>query len=181
MLNIPPLARLPEHETLQTALGGWCAHYGHSPAAAQLNCGIVLDYPLVYQIAKLPIVLDSLLIDQEKNMTCPRCKTVPHDAAICLMCGTTCCLQSHCCMDYENQSRGECNMHTRELVVCLFFYCMILIVGASRCSGPIGIYFCVKRCAMLYLYANIGTFGQSPYLDVHGEADMSMRCVATIS
>ena len=48
------------------------------------------------------------------NMTCSRCKTVPHDAAICLMCGTTCCLQSHCCMDYENQSKGECNMHLRE-------------------------------------------------------------------
>ncbi|KAI0802993.1 hypothetical protein BC629DRAFT_1490697 [Irpex lacteus] len=157
MLNIPPLAHLPEHETLQTALGGWCAHYGHSPAASQLNCGIVLDYPLVYQIAKLPLVLDSLLIDQEKNMTCSRCKTVPHDAAICLMCGVTCCLQSHCCMDYDNQSKGECNMHLRE------------------CSGPIGVFFCVKRCAMLYLYANNGTFGQSPYLDVHGEADMSMR------
>ena len=30
---------------------------------------------------------------------------------------------------------------------------------------------------MLYLYANNGTFGQSPYLDVHGEADISMRYV----
>ncbi|KAI0344027.1 hypothetical protein BDW22DRAFT_1372632 [Trametopsis cervina] len=157
MLNIPPLSDLPNQETLQTALGGWCAHYGHSQAASQLNCGVALDYPIVYQIAKLPIVLDTLLIDQEKTMTCPRCKTVPHDAAICLMCGTTCCLQTHCCMDYENQGRGECNMHMRE------------------CSGPIGIYFCVKRCAMLYLYANNGTFGSPPYLDVHGEADMSMR------
>lgn len=46
-----------------------------------------------------------------------------------------------------------------------------------RCSGPIGVFFLVKRCSMLYLYANNGTFGQSPYLDVHGEADISMRYV----
>ena len=30
---------------------------------------------------------------------------------------------------------------------------------------------------MLYLYANNGTFGQSPYLDIHGEPDVSMRLV----
>ena len=38
-------------------------------------------------------------------------------------------------------------------------------------------YLLVKRCSMLYLYANNGTFGPSPYLDVHGEADISMRYV----
>lgn len=38
-------------------------------------------------------------------------------------------------------------------------------------------FFLVKRCAMLYLYANNGTFGSSPYLDVHGEADISMRYI----
>ena len=43
------------------------------------------------------------------------------------------------------------------------------------CAGPIGLYFLVKRCSLLYLYANNGAFGQSPYLDVHGEVDVSMR------
>lgn len=36
-------------------------------------------------------------------------------------------------------------------------------------------YFLVKRCSVLYLYANDGTFSQSPYLDIHGEVDISMR------
>ncbi|KAI0960979.1 hypothetical protein AcV7_000205 [Taiwanofungus camphoratus] len=157
MLDIPPLSDLPNQDTLQNALSGWCAHYGHSHAATQLNCGVILDYPVVYRTARLPLILDNLYLEQEKVMTCPRCKTVPIDAAICLICGATCCMQSHCCMDLENQCRGECNMHTRE------------------CAGPIGVYFLVKRCSLLYLYANNGTFGQSPYLDVHGEVDVSMR------
>ncbi|KAI0719055.1 hypothetical protein C8T65DRAFT_604021 [Cerioporus squamosus] len=157
ILEIPPLAELPNHDTIQNALSGWCAHYGHSQAASQLNCGVMLEYPLVYRLAQLPLVLDHLYLDQDKTMVCPRCDTVPLDAAICLFCGTTCCFQSHCCVDLENQARGECNMHTRE------------------CAGPIGLYFLVKRCSLLYLYANNGAFGQSPYLDVHGEVDVSMR------
>ena len=114
ILEIPPLSELPNHDTLQNALSGWCAHYGHSQAASQLNCGVMLEYPLMYRLARLPLVLDHLYLDQDKTMVCPRCKAVPLDAAICLFCGTTCCFQSHCCMDLENQNRGECNIHTRE-------------------------------------------------------------------
>ncbi|KAH9927415.1 uncharacterized protein BXZ73DRAFT_90700 [Epithele typhae] len=157
-LEIPPLSDLPSHDTIQNALSGWCAHYGHSQAASQLNCGVLLEHPLVYRLARLPLVLDHLYLDQDKMMVCPRCKTVPLDAAICLFCGTTCCFQSHCCMDRDSQSpRGECNMHTRD------------------CAGAVGLYFLVKRCSLLYLYGNDGAFGQSPYLDVHGEVDVSMR------
>lgn len=117
MLGIPPLSDLPNQDTLQNALSGWCAHYGHSHAASQLNCGVVLDYPAIYQIARLPIVLDNLFGGRDKAMKCPRCETVPVDAAICLICGTTCCMQSHCCTDIEANERGECNMHTREYVL----------------------------------------------------------------
>ncbi len=114
MLNIPPLSDLPNQDTLQNALSGWCSHYSHSSVASQSNFGVVLEYPAVYQIARLPLVMDSLFVKQENTMICPRCKTVPQDAAICLACGTTVCFQSHCCVDHENQGRGECNMHMRE-------------------------------------------------------------------
>ena len=127
MLGIPPLSDLPNQDTLQNALSGWCAHYGHSHAASQLNCGVVLDYPAVYQIARLPIVLDNLFGGRDKAMKCARCNTVPIDAAICLICGTTCCFQSHCCTDIDANQRGECNMHTREYVT--FF-----IVVLTSCS-----------------------------------------------
>ncbi|KAJ7461265.1 hypothetical protein B0H11DRAFT_2285848 [Mycena galericulata] len=156
MLNVPALSDLPNQDTLQNALSGWCAHYGHSHAASQLNCGVVLDFPAVYRLARLPLVLDNLFGLQERALTCHRCGTVPVDAAICLLCGTTCCMQSDCCRDEDND-RGECNMHMRE------------------CGGAIGVYFLVKRCMLLYLYSNNGTFSPPPYLDAHGEVDISMR------
>ena len=114
MLRIPPLSSLPHHDTLQNALSGWCAHYGHSHAASQLNCGVMLDYPSVYRLARLPLVLDNLFGQRDKAMTCPRCNTLPTEAAICLFCGVTCCMQSNCCTDLDFSNRGECNMHTRE-------------------------------------------------------------------
>ncbi|KAJ7650236.1 hypothetical protein FB45DRAFT_986384 [Roridomyces roridus] len=156
MLKVPPLSDLPNQDTLQNALSGWCAHYGHSHAASQLNCGVVLDFPATYRLARLPLVLDNLFGAQDRALTCHRCGTMPVDAAICLLCGVTCCMQSDCCRDEDND-RGECNMHTRE------------------CGGTIGVYFLIKRCMLLYLYSNNGTFSSPPYLDAHGEVDISMR------
>ncbi|KAF8629016.1 hypothetical protein AX17_005872 [Amanita inopinata Kibby_2008] len=157
MLGIPPLSDLPKQDTLQNALSGWCAHYGHSQAVTQLNCGVTLDYPAIYRLPKLPVALDNLFaMPNCKALTCPQCQTVPIDAAICLICGATCCMQSNCCQDIDNE-KGECNMHTRE------------------CGGMIGMYFLVKRCSLLYLFAGNGTFISSPYLDIHGETDVSMR------
>ncbi|KAG6874158.1 hypothetical protein C0995_005576 [Termitomyces sp. Mi166 len=112
MLGIPPLSTLPHQDTLQNALSGWCAHYGHSLAASQHNCGVMLDLPTVYRLTRLPLVLDDLFGQRDKALTC---------------------------------------------------------------GGTIGIYFLVKRCSILYLFANNGTFAQSPYLDAHGEVDVSMR------
>ncbi|KAJ7073950.1 hypothetical protein C8F01DRAFT_1242237 [Mycena amicta] len=160
LLNIPALSDLPNQDTLQNALSGWCAHYGHSHAASQLNCGVVLDYPATYRLARLPLVLDNLfgVGQQERALTCSRCMTMPVDAAICLLCGTTVCMQSDCCRDEDgDRERGECNMHLRD------------------CGGAVGVFFLVKRCMLLYLYANNGTFAPPPYLDAHGEVDISMR------
>lgn len=157
MLGIPKLVDLPNQDTLKTLLYGWCSHYGQSHAASQLNCGVVLEYSSIYRIAELPLVLDSIFADEDKLLVCKRCKTSPADAAVCLICGTLVCMQSHCCRDTDIRERGECNLHTRE------------------CGGAIGVYFLVKRCSLLYLYAGNGAFVQAPYLDVHGEVDMSMR------
>ena len=114
MLGIPPPSDLPNQDTLKTLLYGWCSHYGQSHAATQHNCGVVLEYSNIYRMAELPLVLDSLFVEEDKLMICRRCRTVPNDAAVCLICGTLCCMQSHCCQDHDVRQRGECNMHTRE-------------------------------------------------------------------
>lgn len=41
-------------------------------------------------------------------------------------------------------------------------------------------FFLVKRCTLLYLYAGNGSFIPSPYLDAHGEVDPSMRFVISL-
>ncbi|KAK2464879.1 hypothetical protein APHAL10511_002955 [Amanita phalloides] len=157
MLSIPPLSDLPNQDTLQNALSGWCAHYGHSQVASQLNCGVSMEYPAIYRLPRLPPALDVLFgTPNSKALMCQSCRTVPSDAAICLICGTICCMQSNCCQDTENE-KGECNMHTRE------------------CGGMVGMFFLVKRCSLLYLFAGNGSFLPPPYLDVHGEIDVSMR------
>jgi hypothetical protein len=43
------------------------------------------------------------------------------------------------------------------------------------CGGVIGLYFSIKRCAIIYIFASNGAFHQAPYLDAHGEADLCMR------
>ena len=41
-------------------------------------------------------------------------------------------------------------------------------------------YFLVKRCSLLYLYAGNGAFLPPPYLDMHGEIDISLRYVSCV-
>ncbi len=114
MLNIPLPADLPKHEAIQVLLSGWCAHFGSFHTLAPNDCTVTVDYPDVYHLARLPRVLDALWKFSEDALICHRCKTVPQDPAICLICGTTCCHQSHCCRGNDLRQRGECNIHTRE-------------------------------------------------------------------
>jgi E3 ubiquitin-protein ligase UBR1 len=55
-----------------------------------------------------------------------------------------------------------------------------MLISPYRCGGAIGLYFQLKRCSMLYLYAGKGAFGNPPYLDVHGETDVLMRYVSAV-
>ncbi|EJD33613.1 hypothetical protein AURDEDRAFT_117835, partial [Auricularia subglabra TFB-10046 SS5] len=142
MLSIPPISQLAGQEALQNVLAGWCSHYGFAYSPSPLDFTISLQRAGVYDLITLPPELDTLFV-QEKTVICPRCKTVPNDLAVCLICGTI--------------AIGECNIHTRD------------------CGGVVGLYFLVRRCALLYLYTGNGSFGHAPYLNVHGEIDFSMR------
>ncbi|CEL59965.1 E3 ubiquitin-protein ligase UBR1 [Rhizoctonia solani AG-1 IB] len=156
MLKIPPHSTISEHGYIQSLLQNWSQHFGSYMNQVGPQPIARIEYPSPYRLVQLPALLDELFAEQN-TLKCGRCKTVPLDAAICLFCGTVCCFQSHCCFDPEDTSKGECNMHLRE------------------CGGAVGLYFLVRRCAILYLSAGNGSFGQAPYLDVHGEVDYGMR------
>lgn len=45
----------------------------------------------------------------------------------------------------------------------------------SRCGGQIGIFIHIRKCMVLFLNRNHGTWAVAPYLDKHGEVDPTLR------
>ncbi|GAA6062341.1 hypothetical protein JCM10212_006591 [Sporobolomyces blumeae] len=116
-----------------------------------------IEHPVIYEPLGLPHQLDTLLASTLERK-CARCDTNPENPALCLLCGELVCCQSFCCMAGEDEAQhGECNEHM------------------WTCGGSIGIYFLVKRNAILYLHTDKGAFVHPPYLDSHGEVDTGGR------
>ncbi|RIA96511.1 hypothetical protein C1645_707932 [Glomus cerebriforme] len=119
---------------------------------------VKVNHPAIFELVGLPKRLDSLFEESLKKI-CNKCKTVPHDPALCLLCGTFVCSQSYCCSENDRgeNDRGECNLHTKS------------------CGGDIGIYLLVKKCVILLLHVDNGCFMNAPYLDTHGEVDLGLK------
>ncbi|KAI5477954.1 hypothetical protein MNV49_005746 [Pseudohyphozyma bogoriensis] len=122
-----------------------------------LSLNAPLQHPAIYELVGLPAQLATLAAESLQR-ECERCKTVPAEPALCLLCGQIVCHQSFCCMDAQEEAQhGECNMHM------------------WTCGGTCGVYFLIKRNVVLYLYTDKGTFTSPPYLDSHGEVDLVGR------
>ncbi|ODV91209.1 hypothetical protein CANCADRAFT_31924 [Tortispora caseinolytica NRRL Y-17796] len=112
-----------------------------------------LPYFGVHDTLALPEFLHDLVkIIMTKE--CKNCGKQPYDPGICLFCGSIVCFNSFCCLE---GGEGECMQHIR------------------TCGRDVGIYLIVKRCSLLFLRKNQGTFAVAPYFDVHGETDQNMR------
>lgn len=120
---------------------------------------VKLEHPVIYELLGLPRRLDQL-IESTSTRRCNNCKTVPQEPAICLICGELVCQQSFCCSDRDDPDEsyhGECNTHM------------------WTCGSSMGIYLLVRKCAIIYLFADKGSFATAPYLDAHGESDLGLR------
>ncbi|BGP10297.1 E3 ubiquitin-protein ligase ubr11 [Rhodotorula toruloides] len=116
-----------------------------------------LEHVVPYELLGLPDKLDTLLA-LSIEAKCRRCDNVPENPALCLFCGEVLCLQSFCCMvGEEDAAHGECNEHM------------------WTCAGSVGLYYLIKRNAILYLHTDRGAFSTPPYLDSHGEVDVGAR------
>ncbi|KAL1925009.1 uncharacterized protein VTP21DRAFT_4663 [Calcarisporiella thermophila] len=161
----PSSTGTPDGSTMATIIEGWCRHLlryrqqqvGAGAAGSPLAVGkpepISLHYPAIYQLVGLPYRLDTLF-DESLKRVCKNCNWRPPDPALCLFCGTFVCSQSFCC---SNEREGECNIHMK------------------TCGGEVGLYFLVKKCALLLLHHHNGCFMNPPYLDLHGEVDLGLR------
>lgn len=124
---------------------------------AESHPTLLLEHPHIYELAKLPSDLATLLQDTRRRH-CKKCSNVPPEPALCLLCGDIVCLQSFCCQSEDDGEKGECNQHM------------------EVCGGSVGAYFKIKSNLVLLLYHGNGTFHfLSPYLDSHGEIDVGLR------
>ncbi|GAM20420.1 hypothetical protein SAMD00019534_035950 [Acytostelium subglobosum LB1] len=106
-----------------------------------------------------------LLIDLAKNydtlsqhyatVPCQQCKTISSTQALCLICGTLCCLGG-CCKRFLDQ-KNECILH------------------AERCNAGTCMFLVIKSSSILLLHLPRRTYWFSPYLDDHGEEDANLR------
>jgi E3 ubiquitin-protein ligase UBR1 len=113
-MGIPNPSNILLYETLQNLLSGWCTHYGFFHSHSPQHHMILPEHPGVYKLTPLPDILDTIFSAESPVLRCRRCNTSPVEAGICLICGITVCIQSHCCREMDYRERGECNMHTRE-------------------------------------------------------------------
>ncbi|KIJ95855.1 hypothetical protein K443DRAFT_682730 [Laccaria amethystina LaAM-08-1] len=75
----------------------------HSPDGAHTAIGT----PMLRPVVLLWLYIDLLVVRLFSRTACNRCNTQLTDAAICLICGTVCCLQSNCCIDMDCSERAS--------------------------------------------------------------------------
>jgi E3 ubiquitin-protein ligase UBR1 len=148
--------------TLNKLVKGWCSSYADwqlnfrdgQHRGAQEHHVLVAD-PRVMHLVSPPQQLTSL-IESSIAFVCSKCGTSPANPALCLFCGDFVCAQSPCC-SYDQTRQGECNLH---------------MIG---CGGETGIFFLVKKGAILHVNRKNGILVPMPYLDAHGESDIGLR------
>ncbi|PVV02036.1 hypothetical protein BB560_003520 [Smittium megazygosporum] len=129
------------------------AHKSPISTGAGFTMLIPISMPSVYSLVKLPHNFETLF-EMSYKAYCMKCKSIPPDPCLCLICGRFVCAQSFCCL---SDDMGECNLHMQ------------------LCGGTTGFYLPVKKCALLMLNNQNGCFIQAPYLDIHGEVDLGMK------
>ena len=122
---------------------------------SSLNYSLVRNPSLTFpSLIELPHLYQSLLVEW-LHTKCLRCNKVPKEPALCLVCGQlTCCAESCCC---DSRTRGECTQHS-------------LVCGART-----GIFLLLRQTSILILSGSHACIYSSPYLDMHGEEDPSLK------
>lgn len=123
--------------------------------AENIPSNLMIDFNFTDKLIDLPDRYDELLRQYLKKK-CKECRTVPRSAAICLHCGELLCMGDSCC-PREQIGIGECNAHGVE------------------CSNGTGLYFLLRKCAILMLSTKEGLIIPAPYLNAYGEHDMDLR------
>ncbi|PSN64236.1 hypothetical protein BS50DRAFT_678379 [Corynespora cassiicola Philippines] len=142
-------------QTTRSVVVGWVRHWTWAKEGKRpLQPSISLSHPAIFELVGLPKNYDSLT-DEAIRRKCPTTGKELTDPCVCLFCGEIMCSQGVCCMTERN--RGGCNQHQ------------------TKCGGNIGLYINIRKCMVLFLNLDHGTWAVAPYLDKHGEVDPTLR------
>ncbi|KAE8148064.1 hypothetical protein BDV25DRAFT_23223 [Aspergillus avenaceus] len=139
-----------------SVISGWIFHWNASRSGIRIGdhkLWPTLAHPAIFELVGLPKYYDSL-IEEANRRRCPNTKKELSDPSICLFCGDIFCSQAVCCM--ENKL-GGCNQHVR------------------KCGKHTGLFINIRKCMVLYLHNQHGSWHFAPYLDRHGEVDPGLR------
>lgn len=128
----------------------WCKHLCDELKANR--CGGILHYtPAVpFKLMELPLIYQDLL-QRYVKVKCSKCKSVPDEPALCLLCGKLCSTNwKSCCR------ASRCINH------------------ASSCGAGIGVFLVVRKTTILLQRSSRQAFWSSLYLDAFGEEDIDM-------
>ncbi|CAG8557563.1 5250_t:CDS:2, partial [Racocetra fulgida] len=129
LLRLPSLEEIcslkETNRSMLVIIAGWCSHLNilrrkpssiadlsgspNDSSYSQEPLAVTINHPAIFELVGLPKRLDSLF-EESMRRACKKCKTVPNDPALCLLCGTFVCSQSYCCSD---ETRGECYIHAK--------------------------------------------------------------------
>ncbi|OAG03734.1 uncharacterized protein CC84DRAFT_1149356 [Paraphaeosphaeria sporulosa] len=140
--------------TTRSVVGGWLRHFLWAREGHYNPAPITLSHPSIFELVGLPKNYDTLT-DEAIRRRCPATGRELTDPALCLFCGDIMCSQGVCCMTAD--SRGGCNQHQ------------------AKCGGNIGLFIHIRKCMVLFLNEEHGTWYTAPYLDKHGETDPTLR------
>lgn len=162
LLKLPSLHELfasltsptPTAQTTRSLVAGWQRHLLWSREGQYPTPPLTLSHPSIFELVGLPKNYDTLT-DEAIRRRCPATGRELTDPALCLFCGDIMCSQGVCCMTPD--SRGGCNQHQ------------------AKCGGNIGLFIHIRKCMVLFLNEEHGTWYTAPYLDRHGETDPTLR------
>ncbi|KAI9824858.1 MAG: hypothetical protein M1832_001463 [Thelocarpon impressellum] len=143
---------------MQAMASGWIRHWVWAKegkrAYRQAKVGLSLSHPVIFELVGLPKNFDTLS-EEAMRRRCPTTTKELTDPSVCLFCGAIFCSQAQCCS--RDGKIGGCNQHR------------------ERCGQHIGLFINIRKCTVLYLHDQLGSWHTAPYLDKHGEVDAGLR------
>ncbi|KAG5926740.1 hypothetical protein E4U42_002994 [Claviceps africana] len=148
--------------TTHSMVTGWIKHQVVWPRGYDdMDCSSLVSHPGIFELIGLPKTYDSL-IEEATRRKCPTTGLELTDPVVCLFCGKFLCSQSTCCQSFSVPGQGPSRIGGAQQHV-------------RKCQQEIGVFLNVRKCSIVYLFRESGSFAPAPYTDKYGETDPQLR------